>query len=184
MIDVEDVLVLLCQKQNMDCPDFIPVTFYLPGSYQMCVEFDMLLDHAFHEATSQGIRNGLTIVALTENTLFDEAFNFHLKTPVPGMQNFLSPNGAMKGLRLIVDAPGMTTVPNMYGLDLPSGVSATISITAKKIQHLQNPYTNCSVTDHEEIRLIKAIESKHPDITIDRGPGKTVTSKYSPLECR
>ncbi len=175
------MLVMFCEKEGMECKkskDFYFKHFYRVDTYQQCVMFDMTLGHPFHEATSQGIRNGLTIIALTENTLLNKAFNLPFKSPVPGMSNVLSPDRAMNGIRLLVGEAGMLSPPRIYGLDLPPGASATIGITAKKIHHLQHPYTNCAVIDYEKNNLMQAIKIKHPDII----PAKE--TPYSTSLCR
>ncbi len=178
---IQRVLVMFCEKEGLKCPDF---TYRLLGrndNYQACIRFDMLMDQVFDEATSQGIRNGLTVIALSENTFFDKAFNFQSKTPVPGMKNFLSMIGGRRGIRLLVDGPKIVKDPKMYGLDLPPGTSATIGVTAKKIHHLRHPYTNCSEVDYEQKLLVETIQKKYPDV--EQGVG-LIENTYAPWYCR
>ncbi len=166
-MDLLKTVTLLCEKGTLTCRHFEKLTITLQMySYQKCLTLDMFMDGPMEEAISAGIKNGLTLIIMAENTLFSAAFNYSLDHPIPGMQNILSPTTAMKGIRIIVNEPGaFLDPPDLDGTDVPPGVAATIGLTARKIHHLPHPYTNCSVTNSEAVMLKKAIKRKIADST-------------------
>ncbi len=156
--DYVALLMILCQKENINinCTNkhIHTVSFAMIFNFQSCFYFDMLLGGVLDEATSEGIGNGLTVVMMAENTILHALFNLSSNEPIPGMRNFMSPSisrsSAMKGVQFIVNENGVVPLsPYTHCLDIPPGVSAIVGLTAKRIHHLQHPYTNCSLVNPE-----------------------------------
>ncbi len=176
--------ILLCEKENLPCFNFTPDFFTLAHSNQRCEHFDMHLGGSMDEATSQGISNGLTLVLMTENKLLSAAFNYSLDHPIPGMSHLMATNGGMKGIRFIANEPGIfLDTPDLFGVDVPAGMSATIGLTAQRIHHLPSPYTNCSHDNPEINLLMQAIHERLGDNTPKRGEGM-IKGTYSLSRCR
>ncbi len=183
--DLVTLFTLLCERGSLTCGEFrnsVVGGFLQANSYQKCITLDMFLDGPMEQATSEGIKNGLSLIILAENTLLSGAFNLSWDYPIPGFQNILSPSTAMKGIRLIVNEPGIfLDPPDLYGIDIPPAVSATIGLTAKRIHHLRYPYTSCSVVDPEARMLKEAVRGK---IGNNTGEMKIIRGTYSLSRCR
>ncbi len=157
-------LVLYCEREGIDCGNmldnnriFRPISF--AGQYRSCLKADMLLGGNMDEVTSEGIENGLTLILWTGTNLLWKALNITIKDPQPGMHDFLSPDQGISGLRLIVLSDSdLYKLPYSDGIDIPSGVSALVGLTAKEIKHLPHPYTNCSNGISEISHLLEDIE--------------------------
>ena len=179
----KNLMVWLCEKESVEC-NLSPASFGAFHSYQLCRHFDMFSEGAMDEATSQGIGNGLTVVLMAENTIFNAAFNYSIQPPIPGMENIMSPNTGMKGIRLIVSELGQyLQLPQDSGIDIPPRVSATIGLTAKRTRHLQAPYTDCSLINPEINLLIEVIRESLGNNTPDAGDG-LFKGTYSQIRCR
>ena len=180
-VDVGRILTLFCERQGVKCKGISFNRFGKADSFQICLSFDMLLDGGF----TDGIKDGLTLVLLTERTMLTAALNLRFKfnQSVPGMGDIFSPSDGTNGIRLNIEEPGMIHESNMRGVDIPPGVSAILGITAKRIRHLQPPYTNCSTTNLETSLLMQAIRKKLGSDTPKQGAGLK-DSKYSTIVCR
>ncbi len=182
--DQAEMLLLKCQRESMPCKSITSKPLALAFSFQSCIKFDMVPGGALDEASSEGIQNGLTLVLMAENTLLNVIFNLSLSDPIPGMMDIISPTSALKGIRFIVNEEGVIPFsPQMRGLDIPPGVSATVGLTAKRIRHLSPPYTNCSIVNREAKLLMEAIQDKLGNKTPVQGEGMT-KGTYSPYICR
>ncbi len=184
--DRRQPLMWFCEKESVACVNPTIQQFNLIYTFQKCLFFDMFFDGEMDEATTQGIKNGITVVLMAENTLFDVALNSSIQQPVPGMKNIMSINAGMKGLRFIVNEFGaFVHTPSNYGIDVPPGMAATIGITAKKTHHLAAPYTNCSVGNPEINLLIETIRQSLGNNTPSAGDGEvTLELSYSLNRCR
>ncbi len=177
-------LIQLCKKEDMPCYNFTQKHFTLAHTYQRCAYFDMHADNSIDEASSQGISNGLTLVLMTENNLFRAALNSSVDHPIPGMNSVMATNGGIKGVRFIPNEPGIfLDTPDLFGVDLPPGMSATIGLTAQRIHHLPHPYTNCSRENPEIKLLMEAVQKKLGKDTPKQGEGM-IKGTYSLSRCR
>ncbi len=60
--------VFLCEKEGLECGRLYPGgSVGIGGTFQTCLNIDLLLEGILDEATSQGISNGLTLAMLTGN---------------------------------------------------------------------------------------------------------------------
>ncbi len=180
-IDVGRTLTLFCERQGIKCKNLSYELFGRADSFQICLDFDMLLGGSF----SDGIKDGVTIALMTDRTLLNAALNsnFDFNESIPGMGDIFSSSDGTNGIRLNIQEPGMIHEANMYGLDIPSGVSAMVGVTARRTRHLRHPYTNCSTTNPETSLLMEAIREKLGNNTPKQGTG-IKNSRYSPLVCR
>ncbi len=150
---------------------------------QTCMVLDMLLGGAMDQASTEGIRNGITLILFTGGSVLANIFNGSHPKALPGMYNPYTPFSGSSGLKVGIQEAGIFNNPYLMGDDVPSGVSATIGITASKTIHLPHPYTNCSTVDKEVQLLYEEIKRDLGNATPAVGHN-TIQGVYKPINCR
>ncbi len=135
-------------------------------------------------STSQGIRDGLTLILFSGGnilkTIYGDVFN---TTTIPGFNDIIHTYHGSSGVRVTFSEPGQFPNPYLIGIDVPSGIAATIGIIAKRKKHLQAPFSNCTNDNIEVNVLTEKVREQLGDAAPVAGVGIIETS-YSLIDCR
>ncbi len=178
--------IFMCQIQNIRCSRQSVINnislVSMSGGISTCFKLDLTLGGLLNPATTQGITNGLTLIILDGASVVDKVINKTFAHPIPFFNDILSPSSGLSGLRLIVHRNDTIASPFYQGIDIPHGAAVSVGLTAKKIKHLPEPYTECGETKLYGL-LLNEIKRKVgkvpiiPELEKDKGA-------YSQKKCR
>ncbi len=152
--NIRDELIVFCRKAGSPCSfsegDIVP---WLSSDFWKCNSFHIMKGEHVDEATSQGIRNGITFIILAGTKMIDQNTHFGKLMSIPGFDNSLNPSSGTDGIRISIHEDTTYPNPSLEGIDIPPGVSAMIGVVSKEIHRLALPYSNCT-SENMEIQLL------------------------------
>lgn len=155
--------IVMCQVQNMGCSkkQVIDNTLYtsLNGGLITRFKVDITLGGSLNPAITQGTSNALTLILLIGTNMIDKVINKTFSHPIPFFDDIVSPSSGSSGLKLIVHRPETISRPLYEGINIPTGMEASIGITARKISHLPESYTKCG-EKNDDAELYYEVVSK------------------------
>ncbi len=178
----QEELVVYCRKAGLPCATSLTnvKVWYNPDFFR-CFSFNIIKGDYIDEATSQGIRNGITFVFLAGSKMINSLTDSLMS--IPGFDNSLSPSSGTDGIRISIHENSTTPNPSLEGIDIPPGVSATIGVVSKEIHRLEQPYSNCTNHNVEIDLLMKIMKRDLKHVKKQVGEG-VVEGSYRIADCR
>ena len=161
-----------CYNAGIQCTNFTQLHL---GHFPKC--FDYAVVSPSNTVSDEGISNGLTLILMNGAKLASLAFKRYrsdLYYHFPGFQNTLEPFSA-EGIRLLFSSPGIMPDIDKKGITINPGHATLLALTGKETIRLPWPYSDCTFTDFERLRLWK---------TVANSLGETASGKEEHLESR
>ncbi len=182
-----DEFLVSCQKAGSDCSLVYEgpnqdVKAWIHPDFLICTSFNLMKGDHIDEATSQGIRNGITFIFLPGTRMINTKPHPNTLMTIPGFDNSLNPSAGTDGIRISIHERSATPNPSLEGIDIPPGVSATIGVVSKEIHRLPMPYSNCTMENMETKLLTEII--MHDMKLPPKNKSRVVESSYRIADCR